>query len=299
MAANKVVYGNQTLIDLTGDTVTVNDVMEGVIFHLPSGVQAVGTATGVNIDVANYSVLPATGSENQIALINNTTINDVYLQPKEPTSPVEGDVWFMTGWEGNVYLQFGVIKIYLTTCRQYVSGAWTVITEWYVYTTSWTRARLYLIQNGQITGAQSFTSRKWKWHSSTSTPAGTLTFEQRTDHVYLHHKNTSTTSGEMGGTGICTNNFNAGQYSQIYIDVSTASSYQNCERYIVIASYNDSYIALNPFAYQDISTATAEARTQHTVPITHTDDPCCVYYGMNVRNSGNTATAKIYTLYLE
>lgn len=299
MAANKVIFGNTTVIDLTNDDVTAADVISGKYFHLPSGVRTVGTAIDYSIDVANYSLLPASGKLNQIALINNTVINDVYLQPSEPVSPSEGDVWIMTGWEGNVYVEISILKVYLTTCRQYISGAWTVIPEWYVYTNAWTRARLYLIQNGQITGAKSFASRKWKWHSGSSTPAGTLTFEQRADHVYLHHKNTSTTSGEMGGTGICTDNFNAGQYSQIYIDVSTASSYQSCERYIVIASYNDSYIALNPFAYKDISTATAEARTQHTVPITHTDDPCCVYYGMNVRNSGNTATAKIYTLYLE
>ena len=38
---NKVIYGGNTLIDLTGDTVTAADVQSGVKFHLPSG--AVGT----------------------------------------------------------------------------------------------------------------------------------------------------------------------------------------------------------------------------------------------------------------
>lgn len=43
MAINKVIYGGTTLIDLTADTVTANDVLKGVTFHLPSG--AVGTGT--------------------------------------------------------------------------------------------------------------------------------------------------------------------------------------------------------------------------------------------------------------
>lgn len=38
---NKVIYGGNTLIDLTSDTVTANDVLKNVTFHLPSG--AVGT----------------------------------------------------------------------------------------------------------------------------------------------------------------------------------------------------------------------------------------------------------------
>lgn len=42
---NKVIYGGNTLIDLTGDTVTAADVQYGVTFHLPSGATASGTCT--------------------------------------------------------------------------------------------------------------------------------------------------------------------------------------------------------------------------------------------------------------
>lgn len=42
---NKVIYGGNTLIDLTGDTVTTADVQSGVKFHLPSGASATGTNT--------------------------------------------------------------------------------------------------------------------------------------------------------------------------------------------------------------------------------------------------------------
>ena len=39
---NKVIYGGNTLIDLTGDTVSATDVLSGVKFHLPSGEQKTG-----------------------------------------------------------------------------------------------------------------------------------------------------------------------------------------------------------------------------------------------------------------
>jgi hypothetical protein len=40
---NKVIYGGNTLIDLSGDTVTAADVLSGVKFHLPSGANGTGT----------------------------------------------------------------------------------------------------------------------------------------------------------------------------------------------------------------------------------------------------------------
>lgn len=45
MAINKVIYGGNTLIDLTGDSVTASDVLSGVSFHLPSGETGTGSCT--------------------------------------------------------------------------------------------------------------------------------------------------------------------------------------------------------------------------------------------------------------
>lgn len=42
---NKVVYGGNTLIDLTGDDVTASDVLSGKKFHLPSGAPGTGACT--------------------------------------------------------------------------------------------------------------------------------------------------------------------------------------------------------------------------------------------------------------
>lgn len=42
---NKVVYGNDVLIDLTGDDVAASDVLSGKKFHLPTGEPKTGTCT--------------------------------------------------------------------------------------------------------------------------------------------------------------------------------------------------------------------------------------------------------------
>lgn len=43
MAVNKVIYGSETLLDLTQDTVTANDMISGVTAHSKTGSQITGT----------------------------------------------------------------------------------------------------------------------------------------------------------------------------------------------------------------------------------------------------------------
>ena len=45
MAINKIIYGGNTLLDLTGDTITANDLAYGVTAHDRSGVQITGAST--------------------------------------------------------------------------------------------------------------------------------------------------------------------------------------------------------------------------------------------------------------
>lgn len=57
MSVNKVVYGGKTLIDLTGDTVTADKVLEGFTTHDKSGASITGTCTfDVNSGDATVSV---------------------------------------------------------------------------------------------------------------------------------------------------------------------------------------------------------------------------------------------------
>lgn len=56
---NKVIYGNNTLIDLTSDDVARSDVKNGIKFHLPSG----EATTGTNTFDADTSDATATAAE--------------------------------------------------------------------------------------------------------------------------------------------------------------------------------------------------------------------------------------------
>lgn len=55
---NKVIYGGNTLIDLTSDTVTANDVLKNVTFHLPSGASGVG-ACDFDVDSSDCTAVVA------------------------------------------------------------------------------------------------------------------------------------------------------------------------------------------------------------------------------------------------
>lgn len=55
MSINKVVYGGKTLIDLTGDTVTADKVLEGFTTHDKSGASITGTCT-FDVDSSDATV---------------------------------------------------------------------------------------------------------------------------------------------------------------------------------------------------------------------------------------------------
>lgn len=70
---NKVIYGGNTLIDLTGDNVTAADVQNGKTFHLRDG----STTTGTNIWDAYTQDANATAAEilnGQTAYVNKSKI---------------------------------------------------------------------------------------------------------------------------------------------------------------------------------------------------------------------------------
>ena len=82
-AINKVIYGGNTLIDLTSDTVTANDVKSGVTFHLPSGEIGTGTSTfdsdtssdtAVVAEVLSGKTFHARGSALTGTMVNNGAV---------------------------------------------------------------------------------------------------------------------------------------------------------------------------------------------------------------------------------
>lgn len=84
MAVNKVIYGNNTLIDLTGDTVTADKLAQGVTAHDKSGSAITGTMASPNCYVAE-NVL-ATHTAGNVALC--TLPDEVYAHKDDPTLTV-------------------------------------------------------------------------------------------------------------------------------------------------------------------------------------------------------------------
>ncbi len=67
MAVNKVIYGGNTLVDLTGDTVTANDLAEGITATGANGNKVVGVMT--KGEIASYDEI-----DNALALAGTGTI---------------------------------------------------------------------------------------------------------------------------------------------------------------------------------------------------------------------------------
>ena len=71
MAINKVVYGNDTIIDLTNDTVTPSDVLNSKTFHDKSGTLQVGSAT---LSIPNFTLIGG----SRTAAVSSYTFSQAY-----------------------------------------------------------------------------------------------------------------------------------------------------------------------------------------------------------------------------
>ena len=69
MAVNKVVYNNNTLIDLTNDTVTTNDLVEGVIAHDKTGTQINGALVVRTVYTGSETPSNSVGVDGDIYLV--------------------------------------------------------------------------------------------------------------------------------------------------------------------------------------------------------------------------------------
>jgi len=70
---NKVIYGNDTLIDLTADDVTRADVLAGKAFHLPSGEATTGTCS-YDADTSDATAVAAEILDTKTAYKNGSKL---------------------------------------------------------------------------------------------------------------------------------------------------------------------------------------------------------------------------------
>lgn len=99
MAINKVVFGNNTLIDLTADTITPADLQSGVTAHDASGATITGTSTK-DSDTSNDDALVgeilygktahARGTQLTGSMPNNGAVNGLILTKAQEYSVPQG-----------------------------------------------------------------------------------------------------------------------------------------------------------------------------------------------------------------
>lgn len=69
MAINKVIYGTETLLDLTDDTVTADNLQSGITAHSKSGEQITGTLVVKVVQVSSAEPSSDEGSDGDIWLV--------------------------------------------------------------------------------------------------------------------------------------------------------------------------------------------------------------------------------------
>ena len=124
----------------------------------------VGGGGGLNFSVKAYaseSSLPASASENTIAVITETAITGWVADVKEPESPTDGIVWIKVGTESEVpfnALRRNVIAIYPVSVLQYTNGEFANMNAFIYQNGAWVQfseivTELYLYYSGeQYTG---------------------------------------------------------------------------------------------------------------------------------------------------
>lgn len=95
---NKVEFGGQTLIDLTQDTVTANDVAEGVYFHLPNGQRTVGTGSGGGgVDPSDLEIVVSPSSATGTAQTGTAQTEAPNYTPTGGITPIMLDYEYKDG----------------------------------------------------------------------------------------------------------------------------------------------------------------------------------------------------------
>ena len=96
---NKVVYGGNTLIDLTGDDVTASDVLSGKKFHLPSGASGTGSCT-YDADTSDATAVAAEILATKTAYKNGSKLTGTMTNNGAVTGTISEVDWEYTVPQG-------------------------------------------------------------------------------------------------------------------------------------------------------------------------------------------------------
>jgi len=172
MAINKIVYGDQTLIDLTSDTATVEDVVEGKTFHDASGQLRTGSGGGGGGTEYGYLSFNYTYG-------SNATIYGNQITPNEDIT-IKGLRGFTTA-DKSGSLRIGTTSSIIKTIENvsFIGGQWTKADLSAPMTL--TAGTTYIIQ------------------VVTSGGSGTIAYTQSSSSVAINSKITNTGVARHGG----------------------------------------------------------------------------------------------------
>lgn len=97
MAVNKVIYGTNTLIDLSNDTVTADKLASGYTAHDKSGAKIVGTMPYADSVLYEYAPLICQGMLDSEEMVGRYTHSGNAYSPLELDSMLVNDFCDMTG----------------------------------------------------------------------------------------------------------------------------------------------------------------------------------------------------------
>lgn len=86
---NKIVYGGNTLIDLTADTVTASDVLASKTFHDKSGASVIGTCT-YDADTSDASAKAGEIIAGQIAYVKGAKVTGTMASNGAVNGSIDG-----------------------------------------------------------------------------------------------------------------------------------------------------------------------------------------------------------------
>lgn len=157
MAVNKVVYGNDTVMDITDTTATNNTVIDGEVFYDRSGVRQVGTlgeATDNDYGLVktNSAQSVTLNSDGQLVVggrLGQYTDGGVYYPVDANPSGVGASSFLITDGAKNVKIatrSFAIMAGIGVTCKSALTGS----TEYRITNSQVNRFILFAVRNGRI-----------------------------------------------------------------------------------------------------------------------------------------------------
>lgn len=253
---------------------------------------------GLNFSIVGGTTQP-TGKENLIWVNTNTAITSWEFSATEPTSPVEGMVWFATGTFANApinAIKKNGIWIYPTNSSQYIGGEWANKTSKTYQNGSWIDWALYLYLLGDefIDVTNGWQNRAWAWGSNYATDLSYSTLTRNNDNLRCYFKSTRTNIYSSVVFEI-KNDVDVSSYSNLCIDYTmTKNNDGYCS--IAVGDRNASYSYTNAFAVKSLTPSSS--RMIDRLPINNVKGFCDVYMPFSAGYNGSV-DLHVYKMWLE